>query len=189
MKFYCSKLQSHAEDYLCNDLEDISFETKKRLKELTLQKEKQSNLYVRVFLSNSPCNNCAGKLSRFRQNLMKDLTDVNPVLEIQVKSLFNVSANKLALQMLLKNNNCFLLRCLNWSDFYSAFSKIDYINHQLQKDDKKKCRSENDPNTNRDIIAYCMNATMEWAVNFVEEKTECTRRELNALNLQADLLH
>ena len=183
VKFYHNTGHGHAEDFLCNDLKNIVFETKKHREFLMEQKEKQSKLYVRIFLSNSPCNNCAGRLIEFRQNLLKDLGDVKPVLEIQVKSLYYVGVNKPGLLMLLKNAGCFLLRCLNWFDFYVALGC--YAKCGLQNSDKIERTGVWDPATNTDIIKYLINVTVEWAVNLVEEKTSCTKSELNVLKLEA----
>ena len=198
MQFYENSTgQGHAEDFLCYDLESITLKTEKRRKDILKLKENETNLYVKIFLSNSPCKDCARQLVRFRKNLLKSLSKANPVLEIQVMSIFNVRVNKPGLLMLIKSKDSFTLRCLNWFHFYIV---LDHYRRGLQDDHRKERRresaQESDPKTIEDIIRYLMKATAHWtddpdnlgAVNSLEKKTNCTKRELNELKLEASFV-
>ena len=182
VNLYKSSKIAHAEAYMHRDINRIVDKTRQRRDELIHWNHNISPLSVNIFLSNSPCNQCATAIIRLQEDLQSSLQCQFLNFHVYSVRLWKPEENESGLRKLYGSVGIRLIAKFNWLEFYDAFCKWMEINYSTFSFASR-------PKTDVEVISRLMDLSKEWGITYVKEMTEKTTGDLIAMTHNWELDH
>ncbi len=168
----------HAEAQMCKDIQNMTSTINNRLQQLKAANTKILRWNVDIFLSNSPCNQCATAIQRLRDILQSSLQCRFSSFNIQFAYLLKWKPSEGGLWQLHMNTEGISIIEWNWLSFYYSFRKLMELKYS---EAYKNILTQSEPRDDDEVISCLMDLTKDWSVRFVKELTNKTKQDFATL--------